>query len=112
MSLFSPDNPTPAPVDTATTETMPIVIAIFVAIVTPAAKDVIPAIIPAVFPAVKPAADDVAIAVEALATVPAAFDAALTAIVCITCKLQYKTIYGINKESQASCWPLIFLTTA
>ena len=75
------------------TDVNPTAIATLVAMVVPARAVDRPPMAPIPTPAVAPVAAAV-IADEALATDPAAFEAAFTAIVCITCKL------GVEDEQQ------------
>ena len=86
VSSKRPDNPIPSPLDTATTDVMPMAIAIFVAMVVPATTAESPAKAPAALPDEIPAAAPVN-AVEALATDDAALDAAFTAMDCMTWSL-------------------------
>ena len=97
VSSKRPDSPIPSPLDTATTDVMPMAIAIFVATVVPATTAESPAKVPAALPAVIPVAAPVR-AVDALATDDAALDAAFTAIDCMTWSLMGLPIQASDKK--------------
>ena len=87
-----PPNPIPAPVDNATIVVIPTPINIFVPIAVPAtAATKLVKVVPAV-PAVTPVDAAPANAVDPAATDEDAFDAAFTAICCITCKLYIRRV--------------------
>ena len=85
VSEFKPPKPIPAPVDTATTDEIPIPIATLVATVVPAINAATPETVPNAVAEETPAAPAApANPVDADATAEDAFDAAWTAIFCIT----------------------------